>query len=377
MHGDMKSALEGMFGREYVHEIYYVFKNKDIYHNEEFEDLFKGKLKDQNYDFVLSTNFFPVIARICNEEGIPYFAWSYDTPMNVLPCEEMRYDTNFIFLFDKLEVARYKELGFGRFYHLPLAVNTGRYDTFKPSGKYTADISFMGKLYRSTIPYIKDGLSEALVGYIDKLISIQRQTIGKYIVDDLISQPIIAEMNRQYAESGKDLTIIKEQLSYAVSAHVTYLDRVILLEMLARRFDTHLYTYDIGDTEKGILKNVKIHGPLNYYTEMPIMFKSSKINLNGSFRAAKSAIPMRALDIMGCGGFLLTSVQPEYEDYFDNGKELVMYHSEEEAVELSDYYLKHDDERKKVAAAGYEKVKKAFRYEDRFNEMLRVAGVNA
>ncbi len=233
----------------------------------------------------------------------------------------------------------------------------------------------MGKLYRSKVPMIKHGLGPELIEYIDKLVMLQRQTFGKFIVDDLITQPIIDEFNRQYKENGIGLQIIKEQLSYSFAEHVTYLDRVILLEMLARRYDTHLYTYDIGDAERQILKNVKIHGPLDYHSNMAVMFKSSKINLNGSMRAAKSAIPMRTLDIIGCGGFLLSAAQPELEEYFVNGKEVVLYRSEEEAVDLAGYYLKHDEERQSIAEAGYERAKKDFRYEDRFKKMFEVAGI--
>jgi spore maturation protein CgeB len=156
---------------------------------------------------------------------------------------------------------------------------------------------------------------------------------------------------------------------------VTYLDRISLLELMGRRHDTHIYTYDIGDTEKSFLQNVKIHGPLDYYTKMPVLFKSSKINLSSSLRAARSAISLRALDILGCGGFLLSNAQPELEEYFDDRKEVVLFRSIDEAIELADFYLEHEDERQKIAGAGFEKVKKNFRYEDRLRDMFRISGV--
>ena len=375
IHKDMMEAAIKLYGRDSVDELYYMFKGKDVFHNDEFETLFRRRMAMAVYDCVMSTNFYPVIAALCHDKGLPYIAWSYDTPMNLLPCDEMKYDTNIIFLFDRLEVQKYRDLGYDRFFHLSLAVNTERYDTFSCSDEYRGDISFMGKLYRSQLPFIKEGLSPELTGYIDKIVMLQRKTYGQFIVDDLISQPIIDEFNRQYRECGKDLQIIKEQLSYAIAEYVTYLDRVVLLEMLARRYDTHLYTYEIGDAERQILKNVKIHGPLDYHSNMAVMFKSSRINLNGSMRAAKSAIPMRALDIIGCRGFLLSAMQPELAECFENGKEVVLYRSEEEAVELAGYYLAHDEERLKIAAAGYERAKKDFRYEDRFKKMFEIAGI--
>ena len=368
-------CVTALFGAGCADVIQYNFKGKDIYNNSEYEELFWEKTKDNTYDFVLSTNFYPVVARLCNEKGLKYLAWTYDTPMNVLPCDEMKYETNYIFLFDRLELAKYHALGFERFYHVTLGVDTEKYSRLKADKRYAADISFLGKLYRSQLPLVKHGLSDDMIAYIDKICAVQKNIFGKYVVDDLITQPIIDEMNRQYEVSKADLVINKEQLSYAISEYVTYLDRMGLLEIMGRRHDVHLYTYDIGDTEKRFLRSVKIHGPLNYVTEMPVMFKSSRINLSSSFRAARSAISLRALDILGCGGFLLSNAQPELEECFRDREEVVLFRSIDEAIELADYYLAHDDERERVAAAGLERVKKDFRYEDKMKEMFKIAGV--
>ena len=67
--------------------------------------------------------------------------------------------------------------------------------------------------------------------------------------------------------------------------------------------------------------------------------KLPKINLSSSFRAARSAISLRALDILGCGGFLLSNAQPELEECFRDREEVVLFRSIDEAIELADYYL--------------------------------------
>ncbi|MBA7507592.1 hypothetical protein ES706_06312 [subsurface metagenome] len=46
---------------------------------------------------------------------------------------------------------------------------------------------------------------------------------------------------------------------------------------------------------------------------------------------------------------------------FKIGKEVIVYHSIEEAIELIRYYLRHDDERKKIAAAGYKRTMKDYK----------------
>jgi len=46
---------------------------------------------------------------------------------------------------------------------------------------------------------------------------------------------------------------------------------------------------------------------------------------------------------------------------FEIGKEVVTYYSVEEAIELIKYYLEHDEERKKIAAAGFKRTMKDYK----------------
>ncbi len=370
---DVIFYLNKILGNSCITELFYDFKGKDVYTNEEFRNQMEKALKASDYDCVMSTDFYPIIAEICYERRIKYISWPYDAPMNVLPCKQMGYETNYIFHFDKIEIKRYQKLGYDRFWHMPLGVNTDKYDKFKASNVYKAEISFMGKLYRSKLPLLRNGLSEDMSAYLDKLITVQKDLRDKWVVDDLISEPIIQEMNRQYTEAGVNLQIIKEQLSYAIAEYITWMDRTTILEMLGRRFDVHLYTLDYGEEEKQILKSVHRHGGVDYNAEMPVMFKSSKINLNSSLRSAQSAIPLRALDVFGCRSFLLTNAQPEICEYFEDKKEVVVFRSIDEAVELADYYLRHESERLSIAYAGYEKVKRDFNYEEKLKKIFEVS----
>jgi spore maturation protein CgeB len=104
---------------------------------------------------------------------------------------------------------------------------------------------------------------------------------------------------------------------------------------------------------------------------MPQVFRASKINLCPVLKANRSGIPLRALDIMGCGGFLLSSYQSELYEYFLDGQECVMYTSLEDAVAKTEFYLQHDDLRKAIAAAGTARIEEAFRYDDRIEELLK------
>ena len=82
-------------------------------------------------------------------------------------------------------------------------------------------------------------------------------------------------------------------------------DWIVLLSLIGARFDTRLYSYQNSE----VIKNVKKYPAVNYWTEMPKVFACSRINLNPSLRTIQTGIPLRAFDIMGAGGFLLSNSQ--------------------------------------------------------------------
>ena len=103
-------------------------------------------------------------------------------------------------------------------------------------------------------------------------------------------------------------------------------------------------------------------GTVDYHTQMPLVFASSRINLNISLRSIHSGIPLRVLDIMACGGFVLSNWQPELAEYFTEGEEIALFENKEECMEKIAYYLSHEEKRKEIAAAGKRKVQELFSY---------------
>ena len=118
------------------------------------------------------------------------------------------------------------------------------------------------------------------------------------------------------------------------------------------------------------IKNVINCGTVDYVKEMPLVFKNSKINLNMTLRSIHTGIPLRAMDIMGCGGFLLTNYQQDFLEYFEPGIDYIYYSSKKELLYLTDYYLNHEEERKQIARNGYQKVKEGHTYTDRIKQLL-------
>ena len=109
---------------------------------------------------------------------------------------------------------------------------------------------------------------------------------------------------------------------------------------------------------------------------MPYVFAISKINLNITLKSIQSGIPLRAMDIMGAGGFLLTNFQADFLDYFTPEEDFVYYNDTEDLLNKIEYYLSHDKERKEIAENGHRKVKENHSFEICFRKMLQTAGLS-
>ena len=62
----------------------------------------------------------------------------------------------------------------------------------------------------------------------------------------------------------------------------------------------------------------------------------------GSEDMFRSGLSLRIFDVHGCGGFLITNYQAELPEFFEIGKDLVAYESENHLKELCAYYLLSD-----------------------------------
>ncbi|MCR4584381.1 MAG: glycosyltransferase [Lachnospiraceae bacterium] len=348
-----------------------VIRPLDKYSDEKTEKDVCAEIKSGGFDLVLTTNFLPLLAKVCNKVSVPYVSWVYDSPPELPTLQYMDCPGNRIYFFSRHDHETYKNMGLESVYYLPLAVNTERLDRCRADKRFEADVSFVGKMYEPVLPTLKSCMSEYQKGYIEAVVNVQEKLYGVDLFNMMIDENFADSVCKEYKSRGvKDIEPNARQLRWAVAEYVSCLDRINLLNVMSERYDTRLYTGSISDAMRSNLRKVDVREPIDYLTEMPLVFKSTDINLCPIIRANVTGIPLRALDIMGCNAFMISSYQPELAEYFVPGEEVVMYASIEEAVELADYYFKHEEERKQIAKRAYEIVRKNFNYAGRVGKLL-------
>lgn len=368
---DMQTALRKL-GYELI---LYDFFTKTGRNNAVFEQNLGQSLEAHAPDFVFSFDYFPVISKVCNIYGIPYVSWVYDNPQINLYSYTAANPCNRIFVFDRQEYLFFYQNGIDTVHYLPLATNPERFpeiDRVVPPGQ-EAEISFVGSLYtepkHQLYARLKD-ITPYTRGYLDALLQAQIRIYGYTFIEELLDGDILKDLKKACpCPPNYDGVETQEYIysNYFLLRQVTAMEREEVLRRLSQKYPIQLYTNDPAYT----CENCINHGPADYDTEMSRIFYGSKINLNITLRSIKTGIPLRAFDIMGSGGFLLTNYQEEFLDYFVPDEDFVYYSSMEELMDKADYYLSHERERSEIARNGYEKVKKEHTFENRIPILFR------
>lgn len=348
-----------------VRTVYYNFE--DRLNDAFFVDKFTEKMRMIDCDIVFSVNFFPLVALVADNFKVPYVSWSYDSPLAESLEAFFNFERNYIFLFDKAEVHEYVKRGHTNVFHMPLAAGDRKLkENSLLKEKYSVEVSFVGQLYSEMYEALIIPLDDYTKGYLESALMAQQLIYGENILKYMLNSEIMTRVNNAYEAIGNKYKLTKLGLQTAIQKKITNIERIILMETAGKTFDTKFYSNDLYDFQT----DVKSMGMVHYFDEMPYVFKYSKINLCPTVRSIISGIPLRALDIMKCGGTLLCSWQPELMEYFEDGESVILYSSLEEAVDKMDFYLRNDTLREKICEKGNSIVNEKFRYEDRIVEML-------
>ena len=376
------------FGRDDIRETLVNLGNEVIFYQKEprnyrqdprFRSELRNYVKEEHIDLIFSSNYYPILSNVCNDIKIPYVSWCYDSPLVLTYSDTIFHSCNYIFIFDSQMVTDLKALGVKQVYYLPMAVNPKRLSTLTISPEHRklldADVSFVGSLYNEK-HNLYDRFSDLPVytkGYLEGIMAAQQQIYGQLFLEECLTPEILEELQKNIPlePSGDGHETLRYlYANYCLCRKITQTERSQCMALLNARKDLLVKLYTPNPTPQ--FTTIQNMGTIHYEKEMPLVFQCSRINLNISLRSIQSGIPLRAMDIMGAGGFLLTNYQRDFDRHFTAGKDYVYYENLDDLIEKIDYYLTNPTERDEIARSGQQKVYSAHTYEQRFQKILDI-----
>lgn len=111
-----------------------------------------------------------------------------------------------------------------------------------------------------------------------------------------------------------------------------------------------------------------------YGDDLAKVYNASAINLAFLRKLNRDLQTCRTVEIPACGGFMLHERTGEAAKIVEEDKHAAFFENDAELVEKCRFWLAHPDERRRVAEAGYGRVRSGgFSHHDRLRDILKAA----
>ncbi|MDB5037268.1 MAG: CgeB family protein [Bacteriovoracaceae bacterium] len=277
--------------------------------------------------------------------------------------------------------------------HLPLAVDDALLH-FRPDQKAVKRLSH--DLCFSGMPFFLQGIEkndETALGnvfVVNNLLEFYSHLVTNKISPKPSSDVhlrIVNKFSEFYSGIYLNIDDFKSALEQLEAALQTDLDSRALDYLKKYRYRiAYIYSYFQLCTYLNRLKkfDIRVYGSpewskylYNYSHEIPrlsddefyTLLHASKITFCLTKLQFRNFVHERSMMTLACGGFPITDYREAIHEIFEKD-ELICFHSIEEAEDLITYYLKHDEERKKISQKGQARVFNSHTYSHRVRTMI-------
>ena len=137
-------------------------------------------------------------------------------------------------------------------------------------------------------------------------------------------------------------------------------------------FDLRIWGNDWQKTRKELRLSNAIQNRAVFCEDLSRVFNASRINLAFLRKISRDRHTTRTFEIPACGGFQLSERTNEVLGFFEEGKEIECFDSVDELKDKARYYLGHEAQRQRIAAAGLARVQRSrYSYPERLQIILK------
>lgn len=163
-------------------------------------------------------------------------------------------------------------------------------------------------------------------------------------------------------------------VSFVGAVSADHQQRVVQLEAVARKYNLKLYGSGLHTLPASSPLHRCYQGEA-WGVEMYQALRSSRLTLNSHIdMAGREAGNARLFEATGVGTFLLTDYKDNLHTLFDEGREVAAWRSADDCLAMIDRYLRNEDERRAIAAAGQARTLSTHTFRQRVDDILRLAG---
>ncbi len=344
--------------------------------NEFVEELLRAVL-EFSPDFVFTINHLGVdregiLSGLLEKLRLPLASWFVDNPHLVLYLyNSLVSPWTAIFTWDADNLASLRDMGFEYVSYLPLGCDVHRFTPGRQAEarpEWRSRVSFVGNSMVSKVLQRKERNQlprELDLGY-------ERIAAGFAAGDERSVQVYLEKAHPELLPAFLSLETAEQRLGYEtmITWEATRIYRLSCVKAILP-FEP-LIAGDAGWRDLLPGKGVRFHGELNYYEQLPAFYPCSEVNFNCTSKQMKGAVNQRVFDVPATESFLITDYREQVENLFEPGREIVCYHSPEEAGELIRRYLADPQGRARVARAARKRVLAEHAYELRLCRLCEV-----
>jgi len=330
---------------------------------------------------VVTINYDSKVASVCHELEIPLVAWEVDPKTDRPPTPPAGGEDFRVFTLHPRDVSALETAGFSSVEYLPIGVDTERRSPVELSeeerGRFSARVCFVGSSLIDRARRFKrlflqlhasfncsseesfDETSERL----ERVLAAERSNYGVYSSDALLE-----EQFGDFLEAARRNGTPDDPKKW-VAEIVASQKRVAYVSALSD-FGIHVWGDERWREVSAAAPGVQYRGLAEQGHELTCVYSGADVHVDVNRIYQPEAIPMRVINVMACGGFLIAEHSESIQELFEVGKEIETYRTIDELETKVAHFLEHPGEAQEIARRGLEAVRERHTMRQRAARLL-------